>query len=55
MLWRPLRSSSVTSRPQFNRTRDTALISVQPTSSPQDAATAELVRTIRDEVVPSAA
>ena len=43
------------SRPQFNRARDTALISVQPASSPQDAATAELVRTIRDEVVPSAA
>jgi len=43
------------SEPRFNEARDTAMISVQPASAPQDEATAELVQTIRDEVVPSSA
>ena len=40
--------------PVFNRARDTALISVQPDSAPQDAATADLVHALRDDVVPAA-
>ena len=41
------------SRPQFNRARDTALITVQPDSAPQAAETADLVQAIRDDVVAS--
>ncbi|HEV2774663.1 MAG TPA: MMPL family transporter, partial [Solirubrobacteraceae bacterium] len=43
------------SEPRFNGARDTAMITVQPASAPQDEATAQLVQAIRDEVVPSAA
>ena len=42
------------SKPRFNGARDTALITVQPATAPQDAATAELVQAIRDDVVPAA-
>jgi putative drug exporter of the RND superfamily len=42
------------SEPVLNGTRDTALLTVQPDSAPQAAATADLVHQLRDVVVPSA-
>jgi len=42
------------SPPQVNRSGDTALITVIPATGPQDDATADLVRSVRDEVIPSA-
>jgi RND superfamily putative drug exporter len=42
------------SPPRFNPARDTALITVVPTTGPQEAATEDLVRTLRDDVVPVA-
>jgi RND superfamily putative drug exporter len=40
--------------PRANRAGDTAVITVVPTSGPQDAATEALVRTLRDETIPAA-
>ncbi len=40
------------SKPRLNEARDAALLTVVPTSSPQDAATTELVHRLRDDVVP---
>jgi RND superfamily putative drug exporter len=42
------------SRPQVNRAGDTALITVIPATGPQDGATADLVRSVRDDVIPAA-
>ncbi|MCU1353960.1 MAG: hypothetical protein JWM05_3169 [Acidimicrobiales bacterium] len=39
---------------QFNQTGDTAVIKVNPTTSPQDPATDRLVRHLRSDVVPGA-
>jgi putative drug exporter of the RND superfamily len=39
--------------PQPNETGDAAIIQVIPTTSPQDEATTELVRRLRDETIPS--
>jgi RND superfamily putative drug exporter len=38
--------------PLVNPAGDTAIVTVQPESAPQDAATAELVQRLRDEVLP---
>jgi putative drug exporter of the RND superfamily len=38
--------------PRFNQTGDAALITVIPTTSPQDKATEDLVNNLRDDVVP---
>jgi putative drug exporter of the RND superfamily len=40
------------SQPRANNARDAALLTVVPTSSPQDAATSELVHRLRDDVLP---
>src|SRR5262249_47905355 len=40
--------------PQLNSAHDAALIPVIPTTGPQDSATADLVRTIPENVVPAA-
>jgi putative drug exporter of the RND superfamily len=40
--------------PQLNSARDAALLTVIPTTGPQDAATEDLVRTLRDDVIPAA-
>jgi RND superfamily putative drug exporter len=40
------------SPPQLNPDGDTALITVIPTTGPQDGATEDLVRTLRDDVIP---
>ena len=42
------------SPPQPNQAGDAAIIQVIPTTSPQDQATTELVRRLRDDVIPSA-
>src|SRR3712207_3856899 len=42
------------SEPQLNPARDAALLRVTPTTSPQDEATEDLVRSIRDDLVPAA-
>jgi putative drug exporter of the RND superfamily len=42
------------SPPRISPKGDAAVISVQPTSSPQDSATTDLVHRLRDDVVPSA-
>jgi RND superfamily putative drug exporter len=42
------------SPPQFNRTGDTAILKVEPTTSPQDPATDTLVRHLRADVLPAA-
>jgi RND superfamily putative drug exporter len=42
------------SPPQLNPAGDTAVLTVVPATGPQDDATEELVRTIRDRVIPSA-
>ena len=39
--------------PTLNRAGDTAVATVQPRTAPQDAATADLVEQLRDDVVPS--
>jgi putative drug exporter of the RND superfamily len=39
--------------PQINQTGDAALITVIPKTSPQDEATTDLVKNLRDEVVPA--
>jgi RND superfamily putative drug exporter len=39
---------------RFNPRGDTALISVVPTTGPQDAATKDLVQTVREQIVPAA-
>ena len=39
--------------PRFNQANDAALITVIPTTSPQDEATEDLVNHLRDDVVPS--
>lgn len=41
------------SPPRLNPAGDTALITVVPTTGPQDSATDDLVRTVRDEVFPA--
>jgi RND superfamily putative drug exporter len=41
------------SPPRLSRGGDTALITVVPTTGPQDAATEDLVRTLRDDVIPA--
>jgi RND superfamily putative drug exporter len=41
--------------PQLNPAGDTALVTVVPTAGPQDAGTEELVRALREEVIPAAA
>jgi len=41
------------SPPRFDAARTTALITVVPTTGPQEPATADLVRTLRDDVVPA--
>jgi putative drug exporter of the RND superfamily len=41
------------SQPLFNRTGDTAVLTVQPRTAPQDEATADLVDRLRDDVVPA--
>jgi RND superfamily putative drug exporter len=38
--------------PQFNRARDAAIVTVIPTTSPQDAETSDLVHHLRDDVIP---
>ena len=43
------------SRPRLNPAGDTAVVTVIPATSPQDAATQHLVHEIRDQVVPSMA
>jgi RND superfamily putative drug exporter len=43
------------SPPRLNPARDTALITVVPTTGPQEAATEDLVKTLRDDVIPAAA
>jgi RND superfamily putative drug exporter len=45
---------AVASPPQLNPARDTAVLTVVPTTSPQSPATEDLVRTLRDRVVPAA-
>lgn len=40
--------------PTLNAERDTALVTVFPKSSPQDSATADLVRGLRDDTIPAA-
>jgi putative drug exporter of the RND superfamily len=45
---------SFVSDPQLNPRRDAALLAVAPETSPQDPATADLVRRIRDETLPAA-
>jgi putative drug exporter of the RND superfamily len=40
------------SEPRLNEDRDAALLTVVPTSSPQDPATADLVHRLRDDVLP---
>jgi putative drug exporter of the RND superfamily len=40
--------------PQINAERDAAIVTVIPTTSPQDAETEDLVTRLRDEVVPAA-
>jgi putative drug exporter of the RND superfamily len=40
--------------PTFNADRDAALITVIPATGPQDGATEDLVRTLRDDVIPAA-
>jgi RND superfamily putative drug exporter len=42
------------SPPQLNRAGDTALITVIPATGPQDDATVDLVRSVRDDVIPAA-
>jgi putative drug exporter of the RND superfamily len=42
------------SPPRLNPARDTALITVVPTTGPQAAATEDLVKTLRDDVIPAA-
>src|SRR5919106_352151 len=42
------------SRPRLNPAGDAAVLTVVPTSSPQDSATSDLVRRLRHEVVPQA-
>ncbi|WP_165439993.1 MMPL family transporter [Micromonospora kangleipakensis] len=42
------------SPPRFNPAGDTALITVVPTTGPQEAATEDLVQTLRDDVIPAA-
>lgn len=42
------------SPPQLNPAGDTALITVVPTTGPQDDATVDLVREVRDDVIPTA-
>jgi RND superfamily putative drug exporter len=42
------------SPPRVNRDGNTALLTVVPTTGPQDTATVDLVRTVRDDVVPGA-
>jgi RND superfamily putative drug exporter len=42
------------SPPQLNPARDTAVLTVVPATSPQSTATEDLVRTLRDQVVPAA-
>jgi RND superfamily putative drug exporter len=39
-------------KPVFNPAGDTAVLSAVPTTSPQDAATADLIHTLRDDVLP---
>jgi RND superfamily putative drug exporter len=41
-------------RPIFNADHDAALITVIPKTGPQDGATEDLVRTLRDDVIPAA-
>jgi RND superfamily putative drug exporter len=50
------RTAGVTavSPPRLNPARDTALITVVPTTGPQEAATEDLVHTLRDDVIPVA-
>ncbi|MBV9871959.1 MAG: MMPL family transporter [Frankiaceae bacterium] len=48
------RGVAAVSPPQFNRAGDTAVLKVEPTTSPQDAATDELVRHLRADVLPAA-
>jgi RND superfamily putative drug exporter len=38
--------------PRFNRAGDTGVVTVVPTTAPQDAATADLLHRLRDQVVP---
>ncbi|MDQ3895687.1 MAG: MMPL family transporter, partial [Actinomycetota bacterium] len=41
-------------QPRFSAARDTAVVLATPTSSPQDAATSDLVKRLRADVLPSA-
>ena len=43
------------SPPQFNPAGDTVLITVVPTTGPQDSATEDLARSLRDDAIPAAA
>ncbi|MEP6852770.1 MAG: MMPL family transporter [bacterium] len=43
------------SPPQFNRARDTAVLSVVPSTGPQDRATISLVHRLRDSLIPASA
>jgi len=45
---------SAVTPPQLNTAGDTALLTVVPTTGPQDGATEDLVRTLRDDVIPAA-
>jgi RND superfamily putative drug exporter len=42
------------SPPRLNLAGDTALITILPTTGPQEAATEDLVKTLRDDVIPAA-
>jgi len=42
------------SPPRLNPTGDMALVTVVPTTGPQDSATEDLVKTLRDDVIPTA-
>jgi RND superfamily putative drug exporter len=41
------------SQPRINPAGDTAMITVVPTTAPQDSATVDLVRSVRDKVIPA--
>ena len=45
---------SVVARPQFNTAQDTAILTVIPTTGPQDVKTEDLVHKLRDDVIPAA-
>ena len=51
---RDLQGVASVGEPQFNDAKTVAIVFVTPDSAPQDEATADLVHTLRDDVVPAA-